>query len=271
MMIPEEVKFLTRKTIVSYPLAGVSFLEPYLDKALVQHYPVSPDAVFTSFDDCLTQLHEKDLSLGFRKTYLEKETEKNILTMLQMRDYISAEVQCEDIIRAADPVLPTVESLKGHIEKHIFEEAWVDIQKNLNEWHNLSALSSNSERRDLQLESAYFTQNLEAVEQYFRNSIDEEQHPNFQYYTSLILFQGKYSLMKKISGTTRRIQPCANHSRTLLHSTSSASGTICPRCTLKDTSTWSPGPTSGQSLRKAMTCLLTSRGGQLSRGFSRIS
>ena len=82
MMIPEQVKQLTKLAHRNHPLAGIHFLENFLDKNQAKEWNLSPDSIYTTFEECLDELKEKDLVLGFRKTYLETEEEKNLLTML---------------------------------------------------------------------------------------------------------------------------------------------------------------------------------------------
>jgi hypothetical protein len=189
-MLPEQVKFLSKKTSKYYPLAGVNFLETYLDKNLIREHSLSSDCVYACFEDALEDLKEKDLVWGFRKTYLEKERDKNLLTMLQLRDYQAAEELCEEIVQDAGICLPSSETLKGYIEKHIIEEASIEIKKAFNEWTNLYELSKETERRDLLLEASYFTQQWDVLEKEVRQNFDEDSPMNLTYYmTSMLVNQ----------------------------------------------------------------------------------
>lgn len=186
-MHPEQLQTLANKTSLHYPLAGLSFLEPYLDKQMLKDHSISEISIYSCFEDMLVKIKEKDLAIGLRKTFLDKDREKNVLTMLQLRDYLSAEELCEESIQDMDITLPTEETLKGHINKTIIEEAWIEIQKNLNEWPELFKISENTERKDLLLESSFFTSNVEKLETIMRKTPEEENVTNYIYYALAVL------------------------------------------------------------------------------------
>ena len=157
-------------------------------------WSIPSESVYYYFEECLEELKERDLVLGFRKTFLDKEKDKNMLTMLQLRDFHGAEEICDEILAKSQVLDPTQETLKGYIEKHIYEEATIEIQKNFNEWGNLFEASKETQRRDLLIESAYYTQNIDYMEQLLRQNIDEEVSiDNYMFYI--------YSLMVNDSRT----------------------------------------------------------------------
>lgn len=186
-MAPEQLQTLATKASLTYPLAVLNFLELYLDKSVQREHSISETSVYACFEDMLNKIKEKDLVLGFRKTYLDKERDNKVLTMLQLRDYHSAEQLCEESIRESEMLLPSSETLSGHIKKHILEETWIDIQKNMNEWSELYTLAEGTEKQDLLLESAFFTGNMEKVESLFNKGADEESTTNYIYYALAIL------------------------------------------------------------------------------------
>ena len=186
-MYPEQLQTLVNKASLHYPLAGLSFLEPYLDKQMQKDHSISDISVYTCFEDMLVKIKEKDLAIGLRKTFLENDREKNVLTMLQLRDYLSAEELCEEAIQEMNITLPTEETLKGHINKVIMEETWIEIQKNMNEWPELFRIAENTERKDLVLESAFFTSNIEKLESIMKKTPEEENATNYIYYALAVL------------------------------------------------------------------------------------
>jgi hypothetical protein len=181
---PEQLRMLCKKIAMFYPLAQIHFLESYLEKGLEKHPHVAADSVYYCMSDALEELGEKDLLLGYRKTKLEKERDKNMLSMLQLREYQAAEELCEEIMSDTEIIVPTKETLKGYIEKHIYEESWIEIQKNCNEWNSLYELAKETERKDLMYEAAYFTERIDTVANLFNNCIVDEDSSavNYVYY-----------------------------------------------------------------------------------------
>lgn len=173
-ILPEQAKIITKKASKFHPLAGVNFLEQYIDKSIQKEWNIPSESVYSYFESCLEDLKERDLVLGFRKTYMEKEKDKNMLTMLQLRDYHGAEELMDDTLIKSHILEPSHETLKGYIEKHIYEEAWIEIQKNFNDWGTLYEVAKETQRKDLLIEAAYYTQNLDVMEQLLKQNIDEE-------------------------------------------------------------------------------------------------
>lgn len=188
-MCPEQLQTLANKASLNFPLAGLTFLEPYLDKTMQKEHSISETAVYMCFEDMLVKIKEKDLAIGLRKTILDKDRDKNTLTMLQLRDYVSAEELCEEIIQETDLTLPTEETLKDHITKTIIEESWIEIMKNMNEWPELFKEAENTERKDLVLEAAFFTSNTEKLESIMKKTPEEENATNYIYYALAVLYQ----------------------------------------------------------------------------------
>lgn len=195
----EQCNLVARKANMFYPLAAVNYLETYLDKNLQKEWNIPPDVVFSCFENCLEDLKEKDLALGFRKTYLDKERDKNMLTMLQVRDYHGAEDLCEEIIEESEVFIPNQESLKNYIEKTIIQDSWIEIQKNFNEWNSLYELARETERKDLLVEAAYFTQNTETLEGILKPNLDEENLLSFIYLITGVLIQEELKIQNQNS------------------------------------------------------------------------
>jgi hypothetical protein len=186
-MLAEELQTLALKPSLAFPFAAITFLEPYLDKTVQKEYSIPEHTMYACFEDLLVKIKEKDLVLGFRKTFLEKDRDKNMLTMLQLRDYHSAEDLCMEAFKDAEIKLPTADSLNEEIHKLILEETWIEIAKNMNDWSELYSISEGSERKDLLLEASFFTGNMEKVEEMFRKYPDEDNTTNCIYYALAIL------------------------------------------------------------------------------------
>jgi hypothetical protein len=187
-MCPEQLQTIANKASLNYPLAGLTFLEPYLDKLMQKEHSISDISVYLCFEDMLVKIKEKDLAIGLRKSILDKDRDKNVHTMLQLRDYLSAEELCEEAVQEMELTLPSEESLKGYINKFNMEESWIEIQKNMNEWPDLFNLAENSERKDLILEASFFTTNVEKLESLMKKTSEEENPTNYIYYALTVLY-----------------------------------------------------------------------------------
>jgi hypothetical protein len=181
-MYPDQLKILTRKAVTAYPLATPALLDTYMEycsNTPQKDWSISPELMYTTMGEVLDNMKERDLLLGLRKIMLEKEKEKNLLTLIQLRDYVSAEAICDEIMKEIEFVALDMDLVKEHLEKHIIEEAFTEIKTAFNEWGSLFEISKHSERKDVLLDSANYTKNLEFVDGIVRPNLDEESILNF--------------------------------------------------------------------------------------------
>ena len=184
-MYPDQLKILTRKAVTAYPLATPALLDTYQEfcsNIPQKDWPITPELLYTTFGEVLDSMKERDLLFGLRKVMLEKERDKNLLTLIQLRDYVSAEPLCEEIMKESGMAFPPVDSIKDHIERHIIEEAFTEIKTAFNEWGTLFEISKHSERRDVLLDSANYTKNLEFVDGIIKPQLDDESIINYIYF-----------------------------------------------------------------------------------------
>ena len=205
---PHQLLVYSKKIQLASPLAAIQLFEPLLDRTVQQTWNIPLDAVYSAFEDMLEEVKEKDLVLGFRKTVLEKERDQNLLTMIQLRDYHAAERALSDIYKESSIVDDSTELMKN-IERHIFNEALVEVKKAMGEWKELFELSKGTERRDLQLESAFFTKQGDVVDNLLRVPLEEEPIVNFVYSIIMLMMhtQQDGSEVHPLQQTAESISP----------------------------------------------------------------